>query len=95
MTYLEVFVFLQLMDFLTTLVGLRLGLSEASPAIRIFMTCGSVTGLVLSKLIGFGLAAIALSTGRHRLLNWINYWFAALVIWNCVAILTALRPLAG
>jgi hypothetical protein len=85
-----VFVYLQLLDVVSTLIGFSLGNSEASPFIRLLIRFGPVTGLLLSKLVAVGLAAACVAMKRAALIGWINYWFAVLVLWN---LWTALRVL--
>ena len=58
MTVLEIFFFLQVMDFMTTLVGLHLGGVEMSPFTSWVMQFGAVGGLTVVKLIGFGLGML-------------------------------------
>jgi hypothetical protein len=90
MTYIEVFVLLQVLDFMTTLIGLRMGGSEISPAISWLMRATTpVIGLTAAKLLGFGLAAFALWARRDRLVRWVNYIFAGIVLWNVFNILRA------
>lgn len=88
--YLQVFLYLQLLDFLTTIVGLRLGLVEVSPFIRWLMGAGPVFGALLSKLMAVALAAFCLWIHRDRILRWLNYWYGALVVWNLCIIWIAL-----
>ncbi len=88
--YLQVFLYLQLLDFLTTIVGLRLGLVEISPFIRWLMGAGPVFGTLLSKVMAVALAAFCLWIHRDRILRWLNYWYAALVVWNLCIIWMAL-----
>jgi hypothetical protein len=91
MVYIEVFIYLQLLDFLTTLIGMRLGLGEASPFIRWLMHVGPATGLAFSKLVAFILGGACIWLERQYLLRWINYWYAGLVVWNMSLILRVLR----
>ena len=89
--FLQAFAYLQLLDFLTTMIGLRLGLSEASPTIRpLIEPLGMELAVGVSKLIAFALAGFCLVTNRQRLIRWINYWFAALVVWNMMLIIVVL-----
>jgi len=90
MLAVQVFVYLQVLDFFTTLIGFRLGAGEASPFIAklIHMTSPAM-GVGLSKLLGIGIGAICLTTGRSRLIGWINYWYAGLILWNLCIILRA------
>ncbi len=90
--YLQAFVYLQLLDFLTTMIGLRLGLSEASPTIRPFIEpLGMGAAIGVSKLIAFSLAGVCLLSGRERIIRLINYWFAVLVVWNMMLIIIVLK----
>ena len=79
---LQVFMYLQLLDVLTTWVGLRFGLSEASPFVRLLMEVGPLAGLLGSKLVAVALAGYCVWRGRFTVIRWINYWFAALAVWN-------------
>jgi hypothetical protein len=88
--YFKLFVYLQLLDALTTLLGFRLGAAEASPVVRLLTSTHPLAGLAISKAAAFLLAAACYWTGRTRVISWINYWFAALVLWNvCVLLLLA------
>jgi hypothetical protein len=82
MAILQVFLYLQLLDFLTTMLGFRLGLGEASPFVRILTHMGAAFGIALSKFVAVGLAAAAVWLNRPRVIILINYWFAILVVWN-------------
>src|SRR5436305_13177734 len=85
----QVFIYLQLLDLLTTLVGFKLGAAEASPFIRALMHAGPAAGVVMSKVLALGLAGLCLYTGRTHLVRWATYWYAALVVWNLVVMLSA------
>ena len=89
MTVLEIFIFLQVMDFMTTLVGLRLGGAEMSPFTKWVMQFGTIGGLTFVKLLGFGLAGICIYLKRSRVLTWVNYAIAGVVFWNLYQILGA------
>ena len=84
---LTVFVVLQVLDILTTLIGLRMGGREASVFIGRLMQAGPVAGLLISKIVAVFLVAAALKFKRPRVVVLVNYWFAALITWNLVAIL--------
>jgi hypothetical protein len=86
---LQVFFYLQLLDALTTLLGFRAGLVEGSPIVRMLANVGPVAGLLADKMFAVLLAGICVWSGRSRMIRWINYWYAALVIWNILLILLA------
>ncbi len=82
MAYLQVFVYLQILDLMTTLVGFRLGGEEVSPFARMLTGIGPTTGIVLVKLTALAIAGICLRLRKERVIQWSNYFFAALVVWN-------------
>lgn len=88
-TFIEVFLYLQLLDLLTTMLGLYLGASEISPFIRMMMSLDPLVGVAASKLIAVALAGWCLWARRERIVRWINYWYAALVVWNIAMLLNA------
>ena len=79
---LEVFIFLQLADLLTTVAGLRLGAQEMNPVVRLMMTFGTLEGLIFCKLLMVSMAAVVLWWQRSRVILIVNYLFAMLVVWN-------------
>jgi hypothetical protein len=85
---LATFILLQFVDFATTLVGLRIGASEASPLVRFLLTAGvgPVLSVGSSKLVAFGLAGACLVLQRRHVIRWINYWYGALAAWNVLII---------
>ncbi|MGD0301291.1 MAG: DUF5658 family protein [Bryobacteraceae bacterium] len=86
----QIFLYLQLLDFLTTLLGFRLGASEASPFIRTLLYFGPALGVALSKGVALALGAFCVWRKKTRIIGWINYWYAGLIVWNLCVILRAL-----
>lgn len=93
MTLLETFFFLQVLDFMTTLAGIRMGGTELSPFVRMLMQWDHVGGLAVVKLIGFALGAICIWANKVRVLKWVNYIFAGIVLWNLGNIVGAVSAL--
>ena len=90
MPAIQIFIYLQLLDFLTTLVGFKLGASEASPFIaKLIHATSPALGVAASKVVALGIGGLCLAMNRVKLVAWINYWYAALVVWNLCIILTA------
>jgi len=81
------FLYLQLLDLLTTLVGFRFGAAEASPFIRVLMSAGPATGVILSKLIAVALAALCVYLKKLNLLRKVTYGYGGLVVWNLLVLL--------
>jgi hypothetical protein len=87
----QLFVYLQLLDFLTTLVGLKVGAAEASPFIRLLMHAGPAAGLAMSKLLALALGGLCLYLKKPHLIRSATYWYCGLVLWNLAVILSAPR----
>jgi hypothetical protein len=85
----QVFIYLQLLDLLTTLVGFKVGVGEASPFIRMMMHAGPTTGVVMSKVLALGLGAFCVWTNKAHVVRWISYWYSGLIVWNLTVMLVA------
>ena len=84
---LTAFVALQVLDILTTLLGLQMGAQEGSMFLGRLMRAGPVAALLIAKIIAVLLVSIVLKFKRPRVVVFLNYWFAAVVSWNLVIIL--------
>jgi hypothetical protein len=93
MSVTHIFIYLQLLDLLTTLIGFRLGAAEASPFIRGLMHLGPALGVILSKVFALSLGALCIQMKKQYLIRWITYWYGCLVVWNLMVMLTV--PLGG
>lgn len=91
MKLLVEFTYLQVLDVLTTVAFLMQGVAEANPIVNWAMDTGPtpVAGLVMVKLAAFGLALVCFAQARHKLLQRVNVFFAALVAWNLLALILA------
>jgi hypothetical protein len=85
---LHAFLYLQVLDVLTTWLGFRLGLGEASPFIRLLLHWGPLAGLLASKAVALSLGALCVWRRRYHVIHLINYWYAALVVWNLALMMT-------
>ncbi len=83
---LTVFVALQVLDILTTMLGIHMGASESSFFIRRLMVAGPVGALLISKLFAVVLVLIALKMRRPRVVVFLNFWLIAVVGWNLLMI---------
>lgn len=84
------FSYLQLLDLLTTLAFLTTGGHEANPVVRFAMAAARspLVGLLVLKVCAVAAAVYCTMTARARTLRRINVLFAALVVWNLVALLS-------
>jgi hypothetical protein len=85
----QIFIYLQLLDLLTTLVGFKLGATEASPFIRMLMHAGPAMGVLVSKVLALGLGAVCVYARKQHLLRWATYWYSGLIVWNLMVMLAA------
>ena len=80
------FLGLQVLDVITTMIGLHFGAQEGSTFIGHLLQSGPLSGLIISKILAAGLAAFAVFLNRKRVLVFLNIWFAGVVGWNLIAI---------
>jgi hypothetical protein len=90
---LTVFIALQALDILTTLLGLELGALEGSMFLGRLMRAGPLAALLIGKIIAVLLVAMAMKFKRPRVVVFLNYWLTVVVSWNLVVIL--LTQLSG
>jgi len=80
---IQVFIYLQVLDFFTTMIGFRIGASEASPfSVRLIHLTSPAIGVAASKVVALGIGGLCVATNRSHLVAWINYWYAGLVVLN-------------
>ena len=82
----HVFVFLQVLDALTTVGVLQRGGFEANPIVNMLMELGPVNGILIAKLLVVVVGAAILWNGRQRVLFIANYIYAGIICWNLIAL---------
>lgn len=83
---LSLFVALQVLDLLTTMIGLQMGAAEGSVFIGRLIQTSPMTGLLIAKIVAVILVALAVKFHRPRIIVVLNYWSALVVAWNLVMI---------
>jgi len=86
---LALFVALQMLDVLTTIIGIRMGAGESSTFIARLMHVDPMAALLLAKLFAVALVSIALKMRRPRAVVFLNLWFVGIVTWNLAMIVIA------
>jgi hypothetical protein len=86
MPLFQVFLFLQVLDLLTTVVVLKVGGYEANPLVRYFMHLGPIGGLIIAKALVVAVGAAIVWYNRHRAVFIANYAYAGVVCWNLTAL---------
>ena len=86
---LSLFIYLQLLDLLTTLLFLKLGLGEASWVVAALIRWSPFFGMLLAKLGTITLAVIAVRLHKERLMRWANLGYGGVVVWNLFCMILA------
>ena len=96
MNVLAQFIYLQLLDVLTTIAFMLQGVGEGNPIARWAMraTENPISGLFMLKAFAVVLAILCIYRSRERLLQRVNVLFAAVVVYNLVALILA-NPLVN
>jgi hypothetical protein len=76
------FLALQILDTLSTVIGVKIGAQEANVLISWLMQFGVLPALVVSKAVAVAVMLAAVFLKRDRVIIWVNYWFASVVGWN-------------
>lgn len=81
--------YLQLLDLLTTIAFLMIGVKEGNPVVRLVLTVAPnpIIGLAVIKAVALLLGLYCWRMGRERLLARVNFFFALVVAWNLVALI--------
>lgn len=91
MNILVQFLYLQVLDILTTVAFLLNGVKEANPVVRLALDAGPspLVGLLAIKIVAAVLAIYCVRRARLRLLARVNVFFAALVAWNLLVLIVS------
>ncbi|MEZ5399140.1 MAG: DUF5658 family protein [Bryobacteraceae bacterium] len=83
--------YLQVLDFLTTIAFLLVGVEEGNPLVRmaLLVAPSPIAGLAAVKVCALALGLYCVWLRKHRLLARINLMFAIVVAWNLVALIVA------
>ncbi|MEZ5353092.1 MAG: DUF5658 family protein [Bryobacteraceae bacterium] len=83
--------YLQVLDFLTTVAFLMVGVEEGNPVVRLALELAPspLYGLAFIKAGAILLGLYCLHLRKLRLLSRINLLFAIVVAWNLVALIVA------
>jgi hypothetical protein len=89
---LAIFIALQCLDVLTTLIFLSKGMAEGNPLMGFALSSAHAPwlGLVASKMIAVMIGHYCYRNGRFRLLRRANAGYSLVVGWNLIGITAAL-----
>ena len=89
MTLLSIFIYLQVLDFLTTILFLKLGLWEANWVVATMIRWSPLAGILLAKLGTIVLAFVAVHYQKIRVMRLANVGYGGVVVWNLVCMILA------
>lgn len=88
MTPLTLFLYLQILDILTTVCGLKLGADEINPIAHSLMSqFGIWRGIAIIKGFSVASALFMVYYLKAQVPNFINRVFAGVVVWNLLGLL--------
>jgi len=90
---LSLFIYLQLLDFLTTILFLKLGLFESSWVVAALIRWSPVLGLAAAKVTTILLGWVAVRFHKDRVMRFANVGYSGVIAWNLVAMILS-RPAA-
>jgi len=83
---LAIFMLLQILDLMTTLIAISLGGQEKNPIVAHIMAVGPVGGLLISKGAVTGIALAGAALHKYRGIRVANVAFTGIVAWNFTVI---------
>ena len=86
---LSFFVYLQVLDFLTTILFLKLGLLEGSWVVAALAHWSPLLGVLLAKLGTITLAIVAVRFNKDRVMRLANFGYSGVIVWNLVCMILA------
>jgi hypothetical protein len=80
------FSYLQVLDLLTTMAFLSVGVQEGNPVVRFALaSADNLQALLIVKSVAIAIAFYCWQAKRYTVLHRANWFFAAIVAWNLVA----------
>ena len=88
---LSLFIYLQLLDFLTTILFLKLGLFESSWVVAALIRWSPMLGLAAAKMTTVVLGWLAVRYHKDRVMRVANLAYSGVIAWNLVCMILS-RP---
>ena len=87
MSLLSIFIYLQVLDFLTTILFLKLGLPEGNWLVGLLVQWSPLLGVLLAKVATIIVALIAMHYHKIRVMRLANFGYSGVVVWNLVVMI--------
>ncbi len=89
MSLLSVFIYLQILDLLTTILFLKMGLPEANWLVALLVRWSPWLGVMLAKLGTIIVALVAVHYHKARVIRLANVGYGGVVVWNLLCMILA------
>jgi|GEM_PF-789310 hypothetical protein len=89
---LSLFIYLQILDFLTTILFLKMGLFEASWVVAALIRWSPILGVLAAKLGTVTLGFIAVRYHKDRVMRLANLGYCGVIAWNLICMILAKQP---
>lgn len=84
---LSLFIYLQVLDFLTTMLFLKMGLPESSWLVGALVRWSPVLGVMLAKAVAIGVGYLAVRYHKDRVVKLANVGYSGVVAWNLLCMI--------
>lgn len=82
-----IFIILNLLDCITTYIGISNGLVEANLLLGYFMEYSVILGLAIKMLLAIVIVGLLKTFNKVKLLKAVNIAFCMIVVWNATMLL--------
>lgn len=90
---LALFIYLQVLDFLTTMLFLRMGLHETGWVVSVLIRWSPLLGVMAAKVAAIAVGLIAVRLHKDRLMRLANLGYGGVVAWNLLCMILA-KPIS-
>jgi hypothetical protein len=84
---LSLFIYLQILDFLTTILFLKMGLFESSWVVGALVHWSPILGVLLAKAAAVAVGCMAVRFHKDRVVRLANVGYGGVVAWNLLCMI--------
>ncbi|HYM11145.1 MAG TPA: DUF5658 family protein [Bryobacterales bacterium] len=84
---LSLFIYLQMLDLLTTMLFLKMGLSESSWLVGALVHWSPILGVLMAKLVAIAIGCLAVRYHKDRVVKLANVGYSGVVAWNLLCMI--------
>lgn len=84
---LSLFIYLQILDFLTTVLFLKMGLFESGWVVGALVHWSPILGVMLAKAVAITIGCLAVRYHKDRVVRLANVGYSGVVAWNLLCMI--------